>query len=171
MSASRTPPAPPAPSAASPGEPVVRIERALIGLLRRATDPRGNATLDAKSGIRLERAASVLLSCIDELGPARLSDVAAAAGVDISTASRPVARLVDHRYVMRDTDPADGRASLLRCTPLGLDVLARLRAARHEWLREILEGFDPDERESFAELFDRFVARVLSSAEIARTSG
>ncbi len=78
-------------------------------------------SLKARSGIDLERAASVLLSRVDELGPARLSDVAAAAGVEISTASRPVARLVEQGYVERSTDPADGRACLLRCTPAGRD--------------------------------------------------
>ena len=141
----------------------VRIEQSLIDLVRRTTDPRGNATLSARAGIDLERAASTLLARIDELGPARLSDIAAAAGVDISTASRPVARLVEQGYVARTTDPADGRACLLRCTPEGEAAMARWRAARHEWLREVLDDFDPDERERFADLFDRFVARILAS--------
>jgi DNA-binding MarR family transcriptional regulator len=143
---------------------VARIEQSLIDLVRRATDPRGNATLKAKSGIDLERAESALLGRVGELGPARLSDVAAAAGVDISTASRPVARLVERGYVERSTDPADGRACLLQCTPVGLEVLARQRAARREWLVEIMETFSPKERERFAELFHRFVTAVLATA-------
>ena len=109
--------------------PRPRIEQALVNLVRRATDPRGNASLKARSGIDLERAASVLLSRVDELGPARLSDVAAAAGVEISTASRPIARLVEQGYVERSTDPADGRACLLRCTPAGREVMQRWRVA------------------------------------------
>lgn len=141
-----------------------RIEQALIDLVRRVNDPRGNASLKAKSGIDLERAATVLLTRIDELGPARLSEVAAAAGVEISTASRPVARLVEQGYVARETDPADGRACLLRCTPAGAAVMARWRAARHEWLREVLDDFDADERDQFADLFERFVARVLATS-------
>ena len=146
----------------APVDPEARIEHALVNLVRRATDPRGNASLKARSGIDLERAASVLLSRVDELGPARLSDVAAAAGVEISTASRPIARLVEQGYVERSTDPADGRACLLRCTPAGREVMQRWRAARHEWLRDVLHEFDPSEREAFAELFDRFVARVIT---------
>jgi DNA-binding MarR family transcriptional regulator len=141
-----------------------RIEQSLIDLVRRATDPRGNATLNARAGIDLERAASVLLSRIHELGPARLSDIAAAAGVEVSTASRPVARLVEQGYVARTTDPADGRACLLRCTPEGEAAMARWRAARHEWLREVLADFDGQERDRFADLFARFVARVLSTS-------
>jgi DNA-binding MarR family transcriptional regulator len=141
-----------------------RVEQALIDLVRRVNDPRGNATLKAKTGIDLERAGTVLLSRIDELGPARLSDIASAAGVEISTASRPVARLVEQGYVERSSDPADGRACLLRCTPEGRALMVRWRAARHEWLREVLGGFDDAEREQFADLFDRFVAGVLSTS-------
>jgi DNA-binding MarR family transcriptional regulator len=145
-------------------EPEARVEQALVDLVRRATDPRGNADLKRRAGIDLERAASVLLARVEEVGPARLSDVAAAAGVDISTASRTSARLVDQGYVERRTDPVDGRACLLRVTPTGRRVLARLRAARHEWLRDILAGFDAHDRETFADLFDRFVTAVVSTA-------
>jgi DNA-binding MarR family transcriptional regulator len=120
--------------------------------------------MKARTGIDLERAATVLLNRIEELGPARLSDVALAAGVEISTASRPVARLVEQGYVERSTDPADGRASLLRTTATGQEIMRRWRAARQEWLRDVLDDFDDDERERFAELFDRFVARVLSTS-------
>ncbi len=146
-------------------EPEARIEQALIQLVRRANDPRGNANLKARARIDLDRAASTLLLRIDELGPARLSDVADAAGVDISTASRPVARLVDDGYVERRADPADARASLLRCTTSGRAVLRRLGAARRAWLRDVLVDFDDDERARFAELFDRFVESVVITSE------
>jgi DNA-binding MarR family transcriptional regulator len=141
-----------------------RVEQSLLDLVRRVTDPRGNASLKARSGIDLERAATVLLARIEELGPARLSDVALAAGVEISTASRPVTRLVEQGYVERSTDPADGRAALLRTTALGRAVLERWRAARREWLRDVLEDFDDEERERFARLFEHFVAQVLSTS-------
>ena len=142
-------------------EPERRVEQALIDLVRRTTDPRGNASLRARSGVDLERAVSVVLFRISELGPVRLSDVATAMGVDISTASRPVAKLVERGWVERRADPADARAFLLRCTPAGRKVVDRLRAARHEWLRDVLATFDAGEREQFAELFDRFVSAVI----------
>jgi len=141
-----------------------RVEQSLVDLVRRVNDPRGNASLKAKSGIDLERAGSVLLTRIHELGPARLSDVAAVAGVEISTASRPVARLVEQGYVARDPDPADGRACLLRCTPEGETVMARWRAARREWVRDVLDDFDPAERDRFADLFERFVKKVVATS-------
>lgn len=139
-----------------------RIEQALIQLVRRATDPRGNANLKARAGIDLDRAAGTLLFRIEELGPVRLSEVATAAGVEVSTASRPVAKLVDQGYVARSGDPDDGRAALLTCTPAGLAVVERLRHARQEWMRDVLTEFDAVEQATFAELFERFVERVVA---------
>ena len=144
--------------------PEARIEEALIQLVRRANDPRGNASLKARARIDLDRAASTLLYRIEELGPARLSDVAAAAGVEISTASRPVARLVDQGYVERRDDPDDGRAALLTCTAEGLAVVERLRVARREWVRDVLAAFDAGEQARFADLFERFVDRVVATS-------
>ncbi len=141
--------------------PEARIEEALIQLVRRANDPRGNASLKARARIDLDRAASTLLFRIEELGPARLSDVAVAAGVEISTASRPVARLVEQGYVERRVDPDDGRAALLTCTTEGRAVVERLRVARREWLRDVLADFDAAEQTRFADLFERFVDRVV----------
>ena len=148
-------------------EAEARIEQALIQLVRRVSDPRGNANLKARSGVDLDRAASTLLTRIDELGPARLSYIAGAAGVDISTASRPVARLVDDGYVERRPDPADARASLLRTTPSGRAAVRRLRAARRDWLRDVLADFDASERDHFADLFERFIESVLITSERA----
>ena len=70
-------------------EPEARIEQALIDWFRRATDPRGNADLKARSGVDLERAASTLLARVGEHEPARLSDIAAATGVDVYQVTLP----------------------------------------------------------------------------------
>ncbi|MGA9275430.1 MAG: hypothetical protein WBV89_00640, partial [Ilumatobacter sp.] len=70
------------------------IEEALITLVRRANDPRGNRTINRAAGVDIERAGAVMLARVDEFAPARLSVLADAAGVGVSTASRQVARLV-----------------------------------------------------------------------------
>lgn len=139
------------------------VEQALIRLVRRATDPRGNATINERAGISLERSESTLLVRIDELEPARISDLAEAIGIDASTASRQVARLVEREYVVREPDERDGRASAHRLTPEGRDVHRRLAAARREWMHEVLADFTPAERAQLADLFDRFVDRLLET--------
>lgn len=136
---------------------IARIEAALVTLVRRATDPRGNREINRSAGVDIERAGAVMLARIEELEPARLSDLAEAAGVDTSTASRQVARLVDEGYVDRGADPDDRRASAHRLTPAGRKVRQRLKAARREWFEDVLEDFDPGEREQLATLLERFV--------------
>ncbi len=139
---------------------IAGIEGALITLVRRANDPRGNRELHRAAGTDIERAGAVMLARVEELEPARLSVLAEAAGVDVSTASRQVARLVDEGYVARDPDPDDGRARAHRLTPEGRDLRGRLAAARRAWLEEVLRDFDDDERAALADLLGRFVARV-----------
>lgn len=139
---------------------IVSIEASLISLVRRAADPRGNRRINALAGVDLERAAAAMLTRIGELEPARLSRLAEATFVEMSTASRHVARLIDGGYVRQEPDPTDGRATMHRLTPQGRDTLRRLQAARHRWFDEMLVDFDDDERRQFADLLHRFVARV-----------
>ena len=87
----------------------------------------------------------------------RLSELAAAAGVDTSTASRQVARLVVDGLVERRPDPDDARASMHVLTQAGRDIRARLDVARREWFDIALGGFDDDERARFADHLERFV--------------
>ena len=151
----------PLPSTAVVDTPAVeRIDAALVRLIRRATDQRLLAVVNRWAGVEVERSAFVLLVRIEQLGAGRLSEIAAAAGIDVSTASRQVAPLVEQDLVAREADPTDKRATVHRLTPAGADALRRLRAARRDWLDGILSEFDDAEREAFADLFDRFVAGV-----------
>jgi DNA-binding MarR family transcriptional regulator len=68
------------------------------------------------------------LSTVEQAGPLRLGDLAAAEGIAPSTLTRLVAVLEELGYVRRDADPKDARASTLAITVLGHDTLERLRA-------------------------------------------
>ena len=139
---------------------VSRIEASLIDLVRRANDPRGNKALQRSAGTDIERAGAVMLARVEEHEPARLSVLAEAAGVEVSTASRQVARLVDDGYVAREADPDDGRASAHRLTPAGRDLRNRLVLARRAWIEDLLADFDAADRTAFANLLARFVEQM-----------
>lgn len=145
-----------------------QIERALIALSRRVTDPRGNRVINEMAGADIERAGATMLGRIHDLGPARLSDLACAAGVDISTASRQVARLVELDFVVRVPDPQDGRASLHSLSPAGRDLRDRLVQARHEWIDSIVVDLAPDERAVLGDLLGRVIDRMTVVDEEAR---
>jgi DNA-binding MarR family transcriptional regulator len=74
------------------------------------------------------------LGAVHRLGPARISDVAADLGVDLSVASRQLQTLQAEGYVDRVADPRDGRSSLVALSPAGR---AKLEAA-HERLSRAL---------------------------------
>jgi DNA-binding MarR family transcriptional regulator len=68
----------------------------------------------------------------------RLSEIAALRGVDQSVVSRQIGELEAKGVVCRRPDPADRRASLVRLTPAGQDLLTRLAELRRDWLRGAL---------------------------------
>lgn len=148
------------PEGLSPGTPEDAIEAALVGLVRRTTDPRGNRKLNERAGVDFDRSSWILLLRIAENEPVRLSEIADAIGIDASTASRQVARLVDAGVVERRPDPADGRALLHQLTTSGRAVLDRMRTARREWVADLLAPFDAADRRRLAALLTRLVDSV-----------
>lgn len=141
-------------------DPTARIEEALIALVRRANDPRGNSRVNRRAGVDIERSGSVMLARIEEHEPVRLCDLADMGGIDTSTASRQVGRLVDAGYVERRPDPDDGRATAHYLTREGREIRGRLKRARREWFEDVGAAFSPEEREQFADLLARFVDRM-----------
>jgi DNA-binding MarR family transcriptional regulator len=137
--------------------PFTDLERALTRLIRRAFLPTvGEATRRA-AGVQLERAAYVTLVHIAALDGARLSELASALGIDVSTASRHVKRLVESGYVEVSTDPVDARARRYRPSPTGTDALCRVRDARRAHLARVLGGWDEDDVSRLADGLDRLV--------------
>lgn len=77
----------------------------------------------------LPHAAMRVLGRLDELGQARISELAKADRTSQPTMSNLVQRLEEQGSVLRVPDPADSRASLLSLTDAGL---AELRNARRQ---------------------------------------
>ncbi len=152
-------------------DPVSQIEAAILLLLRRANDPRGNERIKQLAGTDLERAGAVMLARVEELEPARLSELAAAAGVEMSTASRQVARMVEQGYVAREPDPTDARASRHRLTPAGRELRGRLKEAVRSWFELALSDFNEEERAALGGLLARLVEGMERSEGASDTSG
>lgn len=132
---SRTDPAPADPAHAA-------LERALTRVVRRVLLPTTGEATRREAGVQLERATYVALTRIVELDGGRLGEVAAALGIDASTASRHARTLVDAGYVAVTTDPNDARARRYHPTPAGHQALARIREVRLAHLASILTGWE-----------------------------
>lgn len=142
-----------------------------------ATDRRtdGRAVLDALLDIlgalkRRERedpATVFLLRHLREDRPRRVSELAEASRLDVSTVSRHVKSLEEAGLLLRVEDPEDRRAWLLRITPDGASLYDRAMAARGRALEDALERWPDGERRRLAQLMQR-LAVDLAGADRGR---
>ena len=90
------------------------------------------------------------LSTVEQSGPLRLGDLAAAEGIAPSTLTRLVAVLEELGYVQRYADPKDARASTLAITPKGHQTLERLREEGTALLTQSLMLLTAEQRAALA---------------------
>ena len=101
-------------------------------VLRRLT-PREELSLTAASTLRrLERS-----------GPHRLCELYAPEGVTQPAMTQLITRLEKEGLAERGSDPADGRAVVVRITDAGRAAVARRREGRARALAEVLAGLAP----------------------------
>ena len=136
-------------------EDVQRIEDALASVVGLVGLPRVHERLLAKAGVRIDPTAYPVLRVVSESEPLRLSELTRLLGVDVSTASRTVKRLVLDGLVVKRLDVRDGRASELWLSERGRELLRRLRAARHELIGEVFAEWSRDDLASLAPLLER----------------
>jgi DNA-binding MarR family transcriptional regulator len=86
-----------------------------------------------------------------------VSGVATALAVDLPRASRLIARAVEHGYLRRHSDPADGRRSLMRLTARGVKAVESMHDSRRQLMSHAMDGWTVEEQEEFATLLTRFV--------------
>ena len=108
------------------------------------------------------------LSTVEQSGPLRLGDLAAAEGIAPSTLTRMVAVLEDLGYVRRDADPRDARASTLAITPNGHDTLELLREEGTALLTEWLTLLTAEQRVALASALPAIEALAEPETPIPR---
>ncbi|WP_166462909.1 MarR family winged helix-turn-helix transcriptional regulator [Amycolatopsis acidicola] len=94
-------------------------------------------------------AASVLNKLCRE-GPARVIDLAAAAGITQQSMTTLLVQLGEQGVVRREPDPDDGRAVRISVTPEGERLVARRRAGRTEAFAPLLAELSADELSDLA---------------------
>lgn len=112
--------------------------------------------LDALSGVRRAE------------GEVTVGTVAELLRVDPSRGSRIVAELVERGLLRRAVSQEDGRRSVLALTDAGSAVLDHTARVKMALVREVVDGWDEEDLQRFAELFDRFTARFEDVANRMR---
>lgn len=114
------------------------LHSASIQLLRRLR------TEDVATGLSPARLSA--LSVVVFGGPLRISELARAEQVKMPTITPIVAALEEEELVVREQDPVDARASILRATPKGQRLMAHGRARRVAQLAGALRARTASER-------------------------
>jgi DNA-binding MarR family transcriptional regulator len=148
----------PADAPDAPHSDVARVIAGVRAVIGTAKSPRAHQRQVSETGVNVERAGVVALAILADRGPLRLSELAAALQVDISTASRQVRKLEDADLVGRTPDEQDRRASLLHLTEHGRDSQRRLRAHWHRRMASALTDLTPQEQATLADLVERLAA-------------
>lgn len=116
------------------------------------------ATARALASFDVPGAQLRLLSLIDQLGPVRTADLAAADQTSQPAVTGLLRRLATAGWTERVPDPHDARASLISLSPAGRAQLQQARTARARALLPVLDALDPADRAvlaSAADLLDR----------------
>ena len=143
-------------------EAVVGVSRALVGLAVRSL----SATTDDVTMVQ-HRALVVLVYQGDQ----RVADLAENLGVNSSTVTRLVARLVRKGFVERITDPTDKRATVLAITSKGRSIVATVQDDRRAEIAKVLERM-PDEAEpAVIEWLENFTLATGESADFSWSLG
>jgi DNA-binding MarR family transcriptional regulator len=96
----------------------------------------------------------------------RLGDLADRLRVDAPTVTRRAQQLEARQLLRRASDPRDKRVSLVRLTPAGERIIARVHGARHSWLDRVLATWSDEDRREFGGLLARFVDDVGADLEV-----
>lgn len=137
-------------------DPLRNIGRALVdaaAALTAAVDRRARA--EGISGAQW-----VVLIRIGESSGKTASELCRILGHDSGAMTRMLGRLEARGLVRRAPCPADGRAALLRLTPAGEALHARLRPMATAVLDAHLRGFLPEETERLQWFLERIVANA-----------
>ncbi len=155
------PPSPEPHPAAAPtdDETIAAIQSAVHSLARRLKQSMLRDYIAARAGDNIDQAGMAVLYALyeeEEQASLRVTDLAARLCIDPPSVTRKAQQLERLGLVSRSRDATDARATRLRLTPEGCQVLLRFLDARHEWLETLLADWPDTDCQEFARLIRRF---------------
>lgn len=145
-------------SSSAPSDREVRAFHAagrdLIGIALRSLEVAGD-------GLTLPKFRMLLV--LGDLGCVPSARVAAALGVNASSVSRLADRLVDDGYVTRGSDAHSRSVVTLELSETGHGLVDRVLAWRHDELKRLLAGLDPELRSATTIALEQFAEAAAAS--------
>jgi len=119
----------------------------------------------------LDRASYLLLRTLDESGPMDINSLAAALGLDPSTAGRQVCVLKDAGLVERSPAPEDRRRSIITPTGEGLRRMETVGGRPTENVADLLAGWSAADLGTLGAMFDKYNRAIAAKYLIGSTDG
>ncbi|MGW5381084.1 MarR family winged helix-turn-helix transcriptional regulator [Nocardia sp. NPDC003963] len=114
-----------------------------------------------EEGSLLPGGISVLVN-LESAGPCRQVDLATQIGISASAMSRHITELVADGYVLRNTDPSDGRAIRVEVSPAGHELLGRIRESRIRGLQEVLADWNVSDARHAHQILNALRCRLIA---------
>jgi DNA-binding MarR family transcriptional regulator len=123
------------------------------------------ASLSGEAARRLTPTKLRALELLAERGGLRIGDLAACMAVDETTATRLADRLESMGAAARAPHAGDRRATIVELTPDGERLAGDAARRRREFVRDVLEALDPEEREELVRLTEKATAALRKRSE------
>ncbi|AXI80809.1 MarR family winged helix-turn-helix transcriptional regulator [Peterkaempfera bronchialis] len=130
-----------------PQPPQGVFDPAELTRLRLAISRLNRQLTQAAGGRDLTSAQLSALARIEQHGPLRLGELAGREGVSAPSMVRTLAPLTAGGLVGKEPDPLDGRSWLMTVTPVGREMIARLRRERSAVLSRRAARLSPEQCE------------------------
>jgi len=100
---------------------------------------------------------NLIINLVDEAaGEITVGAVADSLNVDPSVASRMVTDCIDSGYVQRAASASDGRRTVLKLSPAGVELRERFGRLQRETFEQITSAWSDADRLTFARLLVRY---------------
>jgi len=119
----------------------------------------------AKTGEAVDQQSHAALRHLAAWGPMRPTAMSEVLGTGASHVSKIVGRLEEAGLVVRSTDPADRRATLISLTETGEEAARGVYELGDRMINEVLEGWSADDVTLYTELTKRFVTNAIDAAD------
>ncbi|RLE12340.1 hypothetical protein DRJ04_06380 [Candidatus Aerophobetes bacterium] len=94
-----------------------------------------------------------------------MSELGKATGIQLSTLTRVVDKLVEKKVVVRRPDPSDRRVVRVSVTPRGSELVKKFEEARRRKIVSILKRLTADERKEALRIFQVLHQRICTEAQ------
>ena len=116
---------------------------------------------DRMGALGLSTVEGMLLRALGRQGQTRQEDLVVQLVLDKGAVARALGRLEELGLVERTVSDRCRREKLVSPTSAGLDLAAKIQQAVGEWNAVCFQGFSPQERTLFTDLFTRITKNVM----------